>query len=320
MNDNIMANKLIYHLDRLVLDRRPITADVFLTNFCNNACHYCNYAKHKSIDREKRYVKIDDFIRNVERLVNFGVNGIILTGGGEPTINPDFDKITQFLEINAIEYGVNTNFVEYKQMRPSFLKVSLDAHDKESYLEMRGVDMFDSVIANVKRYIRWKRDNSVGTNVGLQMLVTNPENILKFYEAHKDILFDYMVFRPYESRNSSYYSGGKIEDIEKSVKIIKSIAEKDNRIIANYKWNHLFNGFQQCYGHWTQMAVNESSEILFCCHKPQEVICKLHDSNAFNKWKQAKTDISTCDIPCRLSGINDFIRKIEHCPSNVNFI
>lgn len=41
----ITGDKMLSHLDRIVGDRRPITADVFLTNYCNNSCPYCTYRR-----------------------------------------------------------------------------------------------------------------------------------------------------------------------------------------------------------------------------------------------------------------------------------
>ena len=38
---NIMGNKMLAHLDRIVGEHKPITADIFLNNFCNNRCPYC---------------------------------------------------------------------------------------------------------------------------------------------------------------------------------------------------------------------------------------------------------------------------------------
>ena len=122
---NINGSKLIHFPNRVAGDRIPITADVFLTNYCNNACPYCTYKRwgHEDGAREMPF---NDFVKYITRLVDLGVAGIILTGGGEPTINHDFDRITHWLETNNISYGVNTNFNVLKYIKPNFLKISLD--------------------------------------------------------------------------------------------------------------------------------------------------------------------------------------------------
>lgn len=47
-------------------------------------------------------MKYEEFITYAERLLSLGVEGFILTGGGEPTINPDIMKITAWMEGNPL--------------------------------------------------------------------------------------------------------------------------------------------------------------------------------------------------------------------------
>lgn len=317
MNKNIIENKLIYNLNRVTGERKPITADIFLTNFCNNKCHYCTFGRWDELQNHKTYMAYDEFVKNTEKLIEFGIKGIILTGGGEPTINPDFDKIAGYLEEEEIPYGINTNFVEYKEISPTYLKVSLDAHDAETYERNRGVNKYNQVISNIKKYISWKKENNVRTNIGLQILVTEREEILNFYNAHKDLEVDYIVFRPYESTLGTYY---KNENPSGIISTLEKLAEKDSRVIVNYKWYNLDVKFDKCYAHWSQISLNEKGDITYCCHKPYEIICNIQDNNAFDKWKEAKTDMNRCDIPCRLTGPNKFIREIEENKKDTPFI
>ena len=43
--ENIAGDKMFAHVERALNDRRPITADIFLTNYCNNKCPYCTYRR-----------------------------------------------------------------------------------------------------------------------------------------------------------------------------------------------------------------------------------------------------------------------------------
>ena len=61
-----------------------------------------------------------------------GVQGFILTGGGEPTINPDFEKIAGWLTENDFQWGINTNFNKLVKVKPNYLKVSLDAYSMKA--------------------------------------------------------------------------------------------------------------------------------------------------------------------------------------------
>ena len=164
----IANNKLLKHFD---IKKNPITADIFLTDFCNNRCPYCTYGRWEI--QKKGYMHFDDFVKYAERLTSLGVKGIILTGGGEPMLNPDFDKITKWLEENDIDYGINTNFNVLKYCKPKYLKVSLDAYDEASYFKKRGVYAYTKVCENLRKYASFIQSESKETRLGIQILATS---------------------------------------------------------------------------------------------------------------------------------------------------
>lgn len=45
MEKNITGEKMLSHIDRIAGEKKPITADIFLTNYCNNRCPYCTYGR-----------------------------------------------------------------------------------------------------------------------------------------------------------------------------------------------------------------------------------------------------------------------------------
>ena len=314
----ISGNKLISHLPNVIGEQKPITADVFITDFCNNKCPYCTYERYKV--REGNYTKIEDFKKYTERLLELGVQGIILTGGGEPTVNPDFDKITKYLEENEINYGINTNFNILKFIKPNYLKISLDGYDRESYSKNRGVDRYETVIENIKRYCDWKTKNNVKTNVGIQSVVVNIKDIKKFYEAHKNLPVDYIVFRPLESTGGKDFEDVYNSDVSEIIGILKELQKLDERVKINFKWFELESKFSKCFAHWTQLAINEKGEVMYCCHKPYEIIGHILDKDIMSKHKTAKTNILKCDVPCRLTGANHFMKAFENPSGDKMFI
>lgn len=227
---SISESKLIHHLDRFYGEKRPVTADVFITNYCNAKCPFCTYGRWDLADK-KRFMLLDDFKRYATRLVELGVKGIILTGGGEPTIHPQFIGICKWLEDNEISYGINTNFIVPTFIKPDYIKISLDGHDAESYKAIKGVDAYEKVRENVKAYAEFKKRESPKTNLGIQKIVTSPDKIIPFYEANKDLDVDYIVFRPIESTLGEYYREEK--HALESLEIIEGI--DDERVVANYK-------------------------------------------------------------------------------------
>lgn len=315
----INNEKTLYNLDRYFGDKKPVTADIFLTDFCNNKCPYCTYARYG--ERNGNYMSFKDFLIYSKILIENGVKGFILTGGGEPTINPDFDKITNWLETNNIEYGINTNFNVLKFIKPKYLKISLDAYDRPSYIERRGVDKYDTVMNNIKEYLKWKKENNVTTSIGVQIVVDTLDHAIKFYDEVKGLDVNYMNFRPIESTQGKYYKSEK-EQFEK-LKILywlNTIKKTDPRVCINYKWEETETVFDKCYANFLQIALNERGQVMYCCHKPYEIIGHITDKDIWAKRLEATTNISMCDVPCRLTAPNSLIKKLEKGCTESNFI
>ena len=312
---------MIYNLDNIV-SRKPITADIFLNSACNNKCPYCTYARYKQ--RSSTYMTFEGFKDNINILLANGVKGVILTGGGEPTISPDFDKITDFLEQNSIPYGINTNFNLFKAIKPNYLKISLDGYDRESYQKARGVDRYDIVLTNIKEYLKYRRMSKPGTfktSVGIQTVATSVVDAVRFYEAHKELDVDYFNIRPMESTCGKYYQDAHASNERIAIlSYLQDIHEKDSRVCINYKWYEVKTQFDKCYANFSQIAINENSEVMYCCHKPYEIIGRLDDKDIWEKRERFQTNMQMCDVPCRLTAPNNFIQSLQDAPSDAAFI
>ena len=87
----------------------PSRVDIDLTNVCNQDCFYCNSAEF----REKFLVSgpTPFYYRLIDQLYAWketnpnhtgGINEVVFTGGGEPTVHKDYHKI--------VEYCIDKNF------------------------------------------------------------------------------------------------------------------------------------------------------------------------------------------------------------------
>ena len=317
---NIAGDKMFAHLERALHDRRPITADIFLTNYCNNKCPYCTY-KRWGLDSDAYSMKYEEFVEYAERLIELGVKGFILTGGGEPTLCKDFKKITDWLEKNNIHYGINTNFNEFRSIKPDYLKVSLDGWNEESYEESRGVRAYEKVVNNIQRYAEWKKTESPKTTLGIQRVVEWPDDVYKFYAASSALDVDYIIFRPIESTGGLAYLDEFTEvQIGEIIYTVKELAKKDNRVQLNFKWNMIGEQESTCTAQWAQIAVNEHGQVMYCCHKPYEIIGHVMDKDILDIKARAETDMARCDVPCRMTAPNMFMAQVEKKRKDSYFI
>lgn len=313
-NKSITCWKILSHLERVFKENRPITADIFLNNYCNNKCGYCTYGRWE-LDPDAHSMSYDDFVNYAYRLRELGVKGFILTGGGEPTISKDFDKITNWLENEHFSYGINTNFNRYVEINPKYLKVSLDAWDEDSYEAKRGVRAYRTAIENICKYAEYKTD---ATRLGIQLLAKSAEEVDRFYEANMNLPVDYIVIRPVESTDGEYYH--KHPDTKSITDKIDVIKKNDDRVIKNFKWDMLGMQFDSCIGQWSQIALNEYGEVMYCCHKPYQTIGHIMDDDILEKKCLAHTDMSMCDVPCRLTSTNHILSQVYSEQINKEFI
>lgn len=108
-----------------------------------------------------------------------------------------------------------------------------------------------------------------------------------------------MVFRPVESTAGSYYRDErKKREAEEIKKIRIGMAMDDERVTLNFKWGLLDRQEERCTASWVQMALNEKGEVMYCCHKPYQIIGHIMDEDILAKKMAAVTDMSMCDIPC----------------------
>lgn len=319
---NISDTKIFSHLDRILGDKRPITADIFLNNYCNNLCPYCTYRRWDFEDGA-RYMSFENFVKYATRLKELGAIGFILTGGGEPTISKDFMKIANWLSENHYHWGINTNFNEMRKIKPDYLKVSLDGWDSNSYIEKRGVDSYQRVYDNIQEYAEWKRTNSPSTSLGIQLVTKSVSEVLMFYKKNKDLPVDYISFRPVESTRSQYYKTLPDEfdtNPDEIIRAIQNIASLDERVIINYKWDFLTHSESSCTAQWAQIAINEIGEVMYCCHKPYQIVGHIMDDDILEKKEKAFTDMSMCDVPCRMTAPNFHVSKLMKRNEDVGFI
>ena len=320
---NISDGKILHYMDRILGDQKPIVADVFLTNYCNNKCPYCTYRRWE-LDKGARYMSYADFVTYASRLEKLGVKGIILTGGGEPTLNKNFDDICNWLNMMKYDWGINTNFNVLKLIKPNYLKVSLDGWDRESYVSSRGVDAYETVRENIVSYAEWKKENSKSTSLGIQILVKSVSEVEKFYEANKDLPVDYIVLRPMESTCGEYYKN--ILDLDSElhptniIAAVKRISSLDERVVLNYKWNLLGHQESSCVAQWAQIALNENGDVMYCCHKPYQIVGHITDEDILEKKARAITNMSMCDIPCRMTAPNKEVADFLAPKKDISFI
>ena len=94
----------------------------------------------------------------------------------------------------------------------------------------------------------------------------------------------------------------------------------DSRVILHYKWDMVSDTVNGCPAHWCQVAVDERGNVMYCCHKPNDIVGHIMDDDILRKLANYTLNPLTCDVPCRLSGPNAFMHEVETNRADVCFV
>jgi len=145
--------------------RAPLHIRLKPTNVCNHDCSYCAYhaddlqlgkdmVMRDSIPRERMMELVNDF-------ATMGVKAVTFSGGGEPFLYPHLTEACEGLIKHGIKFASLTNgsmvrgkIAEIFAHHATWLRVSIDGYDAESYAKYRNVSLneFDKVMGNMKNF------------------------------------------------------------------------------------------------------------------------------------------------------------------------
>lgn len=142
----------------------PISVELSFTMRCNFDCTWCS-------DKDLRAKQEDDLkLETIERLAKdlaaHGTRGVVIEGGGEPTIVRHFDEAVRLFKAEGLGLGLITN--GSNKLKPKiveqfdWIRVSLDASTAEEMRTLKRYKSFDKVISNIIHYAKYCQTVGVG--------------------------------------------------------------------------------------------------------------------------------------------------------------
>jgi len=128
----------------------------FKENKCNFNCIYCGVKK--SLEDEIHQLSLIDMMRNFEQFCGEGNLSIVLASG-EISIMPERDKVFEIIKENHWNVHVFTNASVFSQELAELIhlgfakiQVSMDAGTATTFAKIKGIDCYNKVVANLRRY------------------------------------------------------------------------------------------------------------------------------------------------------------------------
>lgn len=174
----IQPAKVFGHLDKLAGWQRgdtpaPVTVEIDLSNVCSLGCQACHFAhthvagpwatkatKPAGYAETGRFADPAVLIPALADMPVAGVRAVVWTGGGEPTLHPEFDALNEWASVCGLEQGMYTlgghlteRLAAGVRDRFTWVVVSLDCIDADTYAAEKRVpaSRFDDACRGIRR-------------------------------------------------------------------------------------------------------------------------------------------------------------------------
>ena len=167
----------------------PIECNLDIFAECNLRCYFCVTQRYLRTHREEvgemRILPLDYMLRLVDFLADWGVKGLCISGGGEPTLHDGLPTVIchakQKMDVCVV---TNATHLDRSLLYCRWVALSVDAADGETYKRVKGADKFDRVIENIKKLANLKELTNSPVDLCFKFLVL-PENQHQIYKTCK---------------------------------------------------------------------------------------------------------------------------------------
>jgi MoaA/NifB/PqqE/SkfB family radical SAM enzyme len=281
-------------------------------------------------------IDTDLIIRVLKEFSLTAVNSVTWTGGGEPTLHPDFEAITGYVYKEGIEQGmythgghINRERAEHIKMGFKWVYISLDADNAFDYKRLKGVDKFSDALKGIEYLSRAPGDAVVG--VGFLLTRSNFYSIAGMVELAKRMGANYCQFRPtirYETVNP-----GKVAEntawIHQAILALTPYVEDPfvsvdlDRFRQYVEWDG--HGYAKCWWTGLQAVITPNGKVWTCINKrefPGAELGDLNDDSFGDIWARhgLHSVNGSCRAMCRGHLPNLTLEQVLTTPEHENFI
>jgi len=274
----------------------PVSCEIDPSNRCQLACSFCMYQKW----RKEELVDLDFeiYVGLLSDLKKDGTKSVTFTGGGEPLVHPNFNRMAYIARNMGFDIGLVTNGVALDKVKEDllsefiFIRVSLDAASSEVYKAVKGVDYFDRVRQNIENLIS-RRKGIEKPTIGISYVICNgnEKDVDTAKELATQLKVDYIQFKP------ALTNGSKFNNFDFDTKgNMEAQTILTNRFVAS--------DTLPCNVAGLVGIVAATGKVYFCCqHRGHEeyVLGDLHEDQFHTIWKRRKDivpKVNEC-APCR---------------------
>jgi radical SAM protein with 4Fe4S-binding SPASM domain len=296
------TSKPIHHTDRMESLRSgkqpyPVHVEIIISDFCNHDCGFCAYrmsgytsnqlfqideGQSRKARNPRRMIPKEKVFEILDDCKKMDVKAIQFTGGGEPTVHPDFVEIAKYAQDLGFDTALitNGNMLHRSDHREvirnmTWIRVSIDAANAYHYSEERGVGAksWDRMLSGVRSLVEEVGYFGERPIIGAGFVVT-PRNWTQIHDAvklYKEVGFDNvrlgLMFNP---DNADPFEDCKYDMNYLALKAVEDFRDNEFSVINRVSEKHgeLEKGtpdFEFCsYQHFTTY-IGGDLNVYRCC-------------------------------------------------------
>jgi radical SAM protein with 4Fe4S-binding SPASM domain len=294
---------------------RPVIARIYLSSRCAHNCSGCSFAYLQN--RNGIFLNPSYFRKLVDDLYSMHIQLIDLTGGGEPTLHPQFIEFVKMCREREFQLALLSNGT-WDDLRLfdllaegfSFIRVSLDASSGEVYERFhrpsRGGE-FQRMMNNLEKLISEREKRKSGLVIGAKVKLSqaNMNYVEGMITLTKDLGLDYIQFhiKP---------CGGEalLPDQRRNVHEILSELRNKHHPLLVYAGGEEEKSENWCWSSMAQLTIDASGNVYSCPHFPDQMdaarLGNFFDLNINDLWLDY-------NLKCGFSSANMGTCSVENC-------
>jgi len=291
----------------------PIGAEISVSGSCDAQCPDCFYRQdpEEMGGLDKEFFRSSRMEELVKELGEVGTKAISWTGGGEPTLHPEFPSFVQWASQAGLQQGLFTNGLKHPEYDPGLLKwirvTQTNKQLNEGVLEeLRGCKTLGICI----NY----GDNFSEETVRAALEIAERLESMKSSEDHST----YVQVRP------ALRVRGRTHEVRTPETIHPLLKVTDYKFIGHNSERN----YSQCEGFHFVPFIWQDGDVDICAYyrkDPRFNLGNLYDEGEEGKLRRIMEEapktaevIDTCQVCCKLNSMNTMINNMRSL-EDVNF-
>lgn len=283
----------------------PIRCNLDLENRCDHNCYFCEPAEYrKQTMADRRYtLETEKALEVLEDLKELDCRTVNFSGGGEPTLHPEFGAVLR----RASELGFRTWVVTHgghlerwmeELLLADHVRVSLDASCEEEHRQMHraAAGEFARVVENIRslaaaRANRRDAETQRKPEIGIAYIVTDgngsPESLGRSCELARDVGADFVHFRPIsEDPGGPKLFTGDWNQVADTIEAMRADFPFLDIWPLAKRWKDVFyqREFENCYAAYTLAVVGANGDCHACCDRRDIVFGNVYRERFRDIW------------------------------------